>query len=94
MERSGARFCVCIADLDHFKHINDAHGHGVGDEVLCKFADIARTSLRESDLLARWGGEEFLFLLPDTGADQASVSIERVRASLAAQVIVQRAIGL
>ncbi|MBP6095560.1 MAG: GGDEF domain-containing protein [Methyloversatilis sp.] len=88
MERSGARFCVCIADLDHFKHINDAHGHGVGDEVLCKFADIARTSLRESDLLARWGGEEFLFLLPDTGADQASVSIERVRASLAAQVIV------
>lgn len=87
LERSGARFCVCIADLDHFKHINDAHGHGVGDEVLCRFADIARTSMRESDMLARWGGEEFLFLLPDTGADQARVSIERVRAALATQRI-------
>jgi diguanylate cyclase (GGDEF)-like protein len=88
LERSGARFCVCIADLDHFKQINDAHGHGVGDEVLCTFADIARASLRESDMLARWGGEEFLFLLPDTGAEQARVSIERVRGALAAQRIV------
>lgn len=88
LERSGARFCVCIADLDHFKHVNDAHGHGVGDEVLCAFTEIARASLRESDMLARWGGEEFLFLLPDTGADQAQVSIERVRAALAAQVLV------
>lgn len=88
LERSGARFCVCIADLDHFKQINDAHGHGVGDEVLCAFADIARASLRESDMLARWGGEEFLFLLPDTGAEQAQVSIERVRAALAAQRVV------
>ena len=86
IERSGARFCVCIADLDHFKHIND--GRGVGDEVLCKFAAIARASLRESDMLARRGGEEFLFLLPDTGADRARASIERMSAAPAAQTIV------
>jgi diguanylate cyclase (GGDEF)-like protein len=82
LERSATRFSLCLIDLDHFKRINDTHGHGVGDEVLRRFADIADASLRESDMLARWGGEEFLVLLPDTGAEQACISAQRIRAAL------------
>lgn len=83
MERSGGRFSLCLADLDHFKRINDTHGHGIGDQVLRQFADIAQICLRESDTLARWGGEEFLILLPDTGAGQAALSMERLRVAVA-----------
>ncbi|HEY9192632.1 MAG TPA: GGDEF domain-containing protein [Methyloversatilis sp.] len=86
-QRSGGRFSLCLADLDHFKRINDTHGHGVGDLVLRQFADIARTCLRESDTLARWGGEEFLVLLPDTGAGQATQSMERLRAAVAGSAL-------
>lgn len=83
VERSGGRFSLGLADLDHFKRINDTHGHGIGDQVLRQFADIAQICLRESDTLARWGGEEFLVLLPDTGPDQAALSMERLRAAVA-----------
>ena len=85
VQRSGGRFSLCMADLDHFKRINDTHGHGIGDLVLRQFADIARTCLRESDTLARWGGEEFLVLLPDTGTGQAAQSMERLRTAVAEQ---------
>ena len=83
-ERQGRPFSVAILDLDHFKSINDTHGHAVGDEVLRAFAAEAASTLRAGDLIARWGGEEFLLLLPDTGATQAQASVtrllERVRA--------------
>ena len=78
--RSGHhRFCLALLDLDHFKRINDTHGHGVGDEVLRRFADVAREGLRETDVVARWGGEEFLLLLNDTQTTQACTGLERVR---------------
>lgn len=63
---SGRPFGVVLMDLDHFKQINDQHGHQVGDEVLVAFAQAARDVLRDTDLIARWGGEEFLLILPDT----------------------------
>ncbi|MBI5335035.1 MAG: GGDEF domain-containing protein [Burkholderiales bacterium] len=77
--RSGSRFCVAILDLDHFKHVNDTHGHAVGDEVLRQFAQQALAVLREADVLARWGGEEFLLLLADGDTERARQAVERLR---------------
>ena len=75
---------VMIADIDHFKMINDRHGHVVGDEVLARFADMLRKSVRDSDLIARWGGEEFL-LIGHVSDAQAAVDIaNKLRIKIAA----------
>ncbi len=81
-ERYGEGFAVVLIDLDHFKRINDVHGHKVGDQALQSFASAAQMVLRETDFLSRWGGEEFLFLLPATDAQKALVAVERLRESL------------
>ncbi|RRS04623.1 GGDEF domain-containing protein [Aquabacterium soli] len=79
----GHRFCVALIDLDHFKLINDRHGHAMGDHVLVAFARQAQAVLRETDTIARWGGEEFLILLPDTEpVDKAGIALRRLQASL------------
>lgn len=70
---------VAIIDLDHFKSINDRCGHAAGDYVLKEFARVSRGSLRAGDILGRWGGEEFLLILPDTTLDAALASVERLR---------------
>jgi diguanylate cyclase (GGDEF)-like protein len=73
-----------LVDLDHFKRINDAHGHPVGDEVLCAFAQAAQGELRETDTIARWGGEEFLMLMRETEPEPAGkVAVERLRCEIA-----------
>jgi diguanylate cyclase (GGDEF)-like protein len=77
-ERSGAPLCVALIDLDHFKHINDQQGHHVGDEVLGALARTLREGLRTTDLLARWGGEEFLVVLPDAAAEAAQTVLHRM----------------
>jgi diguanylate cyclase (GGDEF)-like protein len=78
---------VAIIDLDHFKTINDRCGHAAGDYVLREFARLSRGSLRAGDILGRWGGEEFLLVLPDTTLDAALASVERLRVlALAIQV--------
>ncbi|RZL02193.1 MAG: sensor domain-containing diguanylate cyclase [Rubrivivax sp.] len=80
LERSGHhRFCLAILDIDHFKRVNDTYGHGVGDEVLRHFAEGAQAVMRDTDVLARWGGEEFLLLLNDTSPALANVGLERIR---------------
>ena len=78
---------VVLADIDAFKDVNDAHGHAVGDEVLRAFADVLRETLRESDLAGRWGGEEFLLLLPGADAEGAAQLADRVRLGLAQRSI-------
>jgi diguanylate cyclase (GGDEF)-like protein len=83
-ERYGERFTLVLVDLDHFKRINDQYGHRVGDQALSAFASAATLVLRDTDTLARWGGEEFLFLLPNTSAHKALVALERVRQTLQA----------
>lgn len=70
---------IAILDLDHFKSINDRCGHATGDHVLREFARVSRGSLRAGDILGRWGGEEFLLILPDTTLDAALASVERLR---------------
>jgi diguanylate cyclase (GGDEF)-like protein len=78
---------VALADLDGFKDVNDEHGHAVGDEVLRVVAEVLRETLRESDVAGRWGGEEFLLLLPGADEEGAGQLAERVRAELAARSI-------
>ncbi|RZL08952.1 MAG: GGDEF domain-containing protein, partial [Rubrivivax sp.] len=78
-DRGGRIFCVAILDIDHFKQVNDTYGHGVGDEVLRNFAQQAQTVLRDSDVIARWGGEEFLMMFTDCRLDQAEAGLARVR---------------
>ena len=80
--RMGTPFTLVIADLDDFKRINDVHGHEAGDDVLREFSSVLRLTLRESDLPARWGGEEFVLLLPATDAEGGVQLAERVRAAL------------
>lgn len=76
---------VLMLDLDHFKQVNDRHGHPFGDLVLSVTAQTIRTNVRESDLVARYGGEEFVLLLPETGAPEAMIVAEKLRAAIAAQ---------
>ncbi len=80
--RNGRPLTVALADLDHFKAFNDTYGHPAGDEMLREFAGSARTALRAVDIVARWGGEEFAFALPDCPARQAPEVLERVRLSV------------
>jgi diguanylate cyclase len=77
--RSGHPFCIAMLDLDHFKRVNDTHGHAAGDAVLRAFADEARAAIRGSDTIARWGGEEFLLLMTDTRASLGRQGVERLR---------------
>jgi len=78
-------FAVIMADVDHFKSYNDAHGHQAGDEALKRVATVLRESLRDVDSVARYGGEEFFVLMPETSADEAADLAKRVRAALAKQ---------
>ncbi|MDX1570688.1 MAG: diguanylate cyclase [Xanthomonadales bacterium] len=78
-----ARLCLALGDIDNFKQINDRYGHDVGDVVLRQVAETARRALRDEDQIGRWGGEEFIFLLPDTSADEAMQVLERMRAEIA-----------
>jgi diguanylate cyclase (GGDEF)-like protein len=83
LDRSGHhRFCLALLDLDFFKRVNDTYGHGVGDEVLRHFAKEARSVMRDVDVMARWGGEEFLLLLVDTSPELAQIGIARIRDKL------------
>lgn len=87
-DRSGLPTSVALIDIDLFKRINDQFGHAAGDAVLKGFAQTTNACLRSGDRLARWGGEEFLLLLPDTDAAAALLCIERIRSHLAAVAFV------
>lgn len=80
--RHRAAFAIALIDIDHFKRINDVHGHAVGDEVLKLIAGALQQQLREEDILARFGGEEFVLALPQTDGRGAMVLAERIRARL------------
>ncbi len=76
--REAEGFSIIIIDIDHFKKINDSHGHAVGDQALENFGKILRSTLRKSDLACRYGGEEFALFLPKTSADKAESFSERL----------------
>jgi diguanylate cyclase (GGDEF)-like protein len=75
---------VMVIDIDHFKQVNDSHGHGVGDQVIVGVAQALKRHSRSRDLVARFGGEEFVMLLPETGMEEAKGCAERIRAAVEA----------
>ncbi|MEM9696993.1 MAG: GGDEF domain-containing protein, partial [Myxococcota bacterium] len=75
---------LCVLDIDHFKTVNDTYGHATGDATLALIAQVIRDTIRDSDLAARWGGEEFVILCPETDADGGYQLAQRVRAAVAA----------
>jgi diguanylate cyclase (GGDEF)-like protein len=82
-DRSGRRFSVAMLDLDNFKQVNDEHGHQTGDEVLIAFAEDLAGRVRRTDCVGRWGGEEFLLILPETERSYALQLLEELRAHVA-----------
>jgi len=86
-ERTGEPLSAFMADLDHFKQINDRYGHDVGDRVLVTFGNLLRSQLRTTEVASRIGGEEFAVLLPHTELDEAITTAERIRGAIAAAAI-------
>ncbi|MBA6418544.1 MULTISPECIES: GGDEF domain-containing protein [Pseudomonas] len=85
--RQEKHISLCVADLDYFKRINDTYGHDVGDLALRHVADLFNRTLRQSDVLGRYGGEEFVLILPDTDLDQAADVVNRLREALQASTL-------
>ncbi len=83
-KRSAKDLCILMLDIDHFKNINDSYGHVTGDSVLRQTAQLIQDNLREVDLVGRYGGEEFMVLLPETSLGDAVIAAERVRRAVAA----------
>lgn len=81
--RFGRELTLLFMDLDHFKFFNDTHGHQAGDDILQILARLMMKSVRESDTLARWGGEEFIVIAPETGKDDGCVLAEKIRNAVA-----------
>ena len=87
MQRNKKPFSITLADIDRFKSINDTFGHDAGDEVLKQVAGVFSSRLRAQDSLSRWGGEEFLFIFPETNEQEAKTVIEQIRENLSAEPI-------
>ncbi|HIJ89496.1 MAG: diguanylate cyclase [Desulfobulbaceae bacterium] len=93
-KRSGTVFSVIMFDIDHFKKFNDTHGHDAGDEILVETTKIAASTLRDIDLKVRFGGEEFLVLLPETGLPEAHEVAERIRLAVQEEVSITVSLGV
>ncbi|MFX4883838.1 GGDEF domain-containing protein, partial [Acinetobacter baumannii] len=83
--RHAGRACIAILDIDHFKQVNDTHGHQAGDILLRALADLWVEMLRSNDTLARYGGEEFIVLMPETEPGVAIRLLERLRQATSAR---------
>jgi len=86
-KRTGQPYCLAMLDLDHFKQVNDGYGHAVGDRVLVYVAETLRWGLREADWIGRWGGEEFVVVMPGTREVQAVLVLERLRRRVSKRAI-------
>ena len=78
-KKDSRKISVIMVDMDHFKEINDTYGHAVGDHVLTIFAQVVLKCIRKNDIIARYGGDEFIVVLPDTDTDTAETIAERIR---------------
>ncbi len=90
IRRGVAAYSLALADLDHFKPINDRYGHAVGDQALTRIADLLRSSLRSQDAICRWGGDELLIFLPETALEGAAEAAEKIRQRLAEVPLIVR----
>ena len=87
VRRYGGKFALMMADIDHFKSVNDEYGHDVGDTVIRNFAQVLLGQIRETDLAARFGGEEFVVLMPESESEQAFACAERIRMQFGSESI-------
>ena len=83
LAKQHTNICLVMADIDYFKIVNDTYGHVVGDEVLKEVATQLNNNLRSDDISGRWGGEEFIMLLPNTSSKKALEIVERIRNNIA-----------
>ncbi len=86
LRRNNTPFALVMADIDHFKRVNDTYGHETGDRAIKTFCDVAKSTLRQNDLMARWGGEEFAFAFADLDPTDTTAVIDRIRLELAARL--------
>ncbi|MCP4021273.1 MAG: diguanylate cyclase, partial [Desulfobacteraceae bacterium] len=91
-KRKNSPLSIGLCDIDHFKHVNDTFGHHVGDDVLCGFVKSVQNILRPYDLLGRYGGEEFLLIVPDSSRSVEKDIYERVRAAIADHKIITKSV--
>lgn len=82
-EQNGRSMCALIIDIDHFKEVNDTHGHDIGDDIIREFANRISHNMRPSDMVVRYGGEEFIIFLPGTNLENGSMVAERIRQRIA-----------
>ncbi len=94
MERGSKAFSLIMVDVDHFKQVNDEYGHGCGDYVLVKIAELISLSLRKQDEVARWGGDEFLIMLPETELEGGEIVAEKIRAKISNTIFIYREIKI
>lgn len=87
LDRYGGEATLGLLDVDHFKAVNDGHGHGAGDQVLVAVARAVESALRRADVVARWGGEEFVFVLPSTSLAASRTAAERVRSAIESTIV-------
>ncbi len=85
MKRQGGKLALLMIDLDYFKRVNDTYGHNIGDYVLKRFVSLVSSTIREADLFARWGGEEFVLLLRNTGCEEGYLVGEKIRRMIEGQ---------
>jgi diguanylate cyclase (GGDEF)-like protein len=85
-ERDKMKFSIILMDIDNFKQVNDLYGHSVGDDVLIRIANILKENIRTTDSVGRWGGEEFLIILPYTNLENACIVAEKLRAAISLEV--------
>jgi diguanylate cyclase (GGDEF)-like protein len=88
LHATGTPYCVAYGDLDHFKNVNDVFGHATGDRALRTLSQVLRDSLRPVDIAGRYGGEEFVIILPECPVNEAHQVLERVRERLAERIVV------
>ena len=88
LRHSQSPLTVAMADIDHFKQVNDSHGHDAGDMVLTRIGEILQTSFRGADLIGRFGGEEFCFLLPEANVTAAASIFENLRQKVNAMELI------
>ena len=93
-DRHGVRMCIALIDLDNFKSINDTLGHQSGDNVLVHLAEILRATLRPTDRIGRFGGEEFLLLLPETALKESAGVLARIKRELCAKPLIEKELPL
>lgn len=82
LTRNKTELSIIICDVDNFKNVNDEYGHGTGDYVLIELAKIFKKAVRTQDTVARWGGEEFLFILPYTNSEQAGLAAKKIHKTI------------